>query len=170
MPTTPTPAESTPAPMIYPQRPVRRGLRLFIFFTTAMLMTGLVSMLFADLLWRSGWSNTATILLILFVLLFFLISLGFMHGACGFLLRTFGDRDRISRLGNYRSRSIANVSTAIVFPVYNEEVARVLEGLRATYLSVEQTGYLERFDFFILSDSTDPDKWVEEEQRWCEIV
>jgi membrane glycosyltransferase len=31
-------------------------------------------------------------------------------------------------------------------------------------------GQLERFDFFILSDSTDPGKWVEEERRWCELV
>ena len=34
----------------------------------------------------------------------------------------------------------------------------VYEGLRATYESLEKTGQLERFDFFILSDSTDPDK------------
>ena len=24
--------------------------------------------------------------------------------------------------------------------------------------------------FFILSDSRDPDKWVEEERRWCELM
>ncbi len=42
--------------------------------------------------------------------------------------------------------------------------------MRATYESLEATGQFERFDFFILSDSTDPDKWVEEERRWCELV
>src|SRR6185369_911508 len=77
---------------------------------------------------------------------------------------------RITRLGNYRNANIAGVSTAIVFPIYNEDVARVFEGLRASYMSLEKTGELERFDFFILSDSTNPDKWVEEEQRWCEMV
>jgi len=158
-----------PAPMIFPHRPVRRGLRLFVFYTSAMLLTGLMAMLFADLLWRSGWTNTSTVLLVLFVLLFFLIAVGCMHGICGFLLRTFGDKNRITRLGDYQSRTIDG-STAIVFPIYNEEVARVLEGLRATYLSLERTGQLERFDFFILSDSTDAEKWVEEEQRWCELI
>src|ERR1051325_5835371 len=105
MPANPTAAEPVREPMIYPQRPVKRGLRLFVFFTAAMLMTGLVSMLFADLLWRSGWSNSATILLVLFVLLFFLISVGCMHGVCGFVLRAIGDRDRITRLSDYRLKS-----------------------------------------------------------------
>ncbi len=161
---------SPPSLMVCPGRPARRAIRLFIFFSSAMLLTGVVSMLFADLLWRSGWTNSSTILLVLFVILFLLISVGCMHGICGFVLRTFGDSDQITRSGDYHSKSIDGVSTAIVFPIYNEEVGRVFEGLRATYLSLERTGQLERFDFFILSDSNDPDKWVEEERRWCELV
>src|SRR4029077_4391023 len=97
-------------------------------------------------------------------------AIGCLHGVCGIVLRVLGDPDRITRLGEYQSRSIAGVSTALIFPVYNEQVARVFEGLRATYLSLQRTGQLERFDFFVLSDSTDPDKWVEEEQRWCDLV
>jgi membrane glycosyltransferase len=165
-----TAATPRPALNISPARPPRRGFRVFLFYSSAMLLTGLVSMLFADLLWRTGWTSSSTILLVLFVLLFLLISIGCMHGLCGFILRAFGDSDRITRLGDYQSRNIDGISTAIVFPTYNEEVARVMEGLRATYLSLEGTGHLERFDFFILSDSTEPDKWVEEEQRWCDLV
>jgi membrane glycosyltransferase len=143
---------------------------VFVFYSSALLLTGLVSMIFADLLWRTGWSTTSTILLTLFILLFALAAIGCMHGVFGFLLRTVGERRSITRLGDYRARSIAGVSTAIVFPIHNESVARVCEGLRATYLSLEKTGELERFDFFILSDSTEPDKWVEEEKRWFELV
>jgi membrane glycosyltransferase len=163
-------AGQPPGMRIYPARRVRRGLRVFLFYSLAVLFTGLVSMLFADLLWRSGWSHSSTILLVLFVVLFLLIAIGCLHGIGGFVLRAAGDPDRITRLGDYQGRSIEGVGTAIVFPVYNEQVARVFEGVRATYLSVERTGQLERFDFFILSDSTDPDKWVEEERRWCELV
>jgi membrane glycosyltransferase len=160
-----------PSPvLIYPDHPIRRAIRLFVFFSSAVLLTGLVSMLFADLLWRSGWTISSTILLVLFIILLFLAAIGCMHGIFGFVLRVFGDPHRITRLGDYRTRNIEGVSTAIVFPIYNEEVARVCEGLQATYLSLEQTGQLERFDFFILSDSTDPDKWVEEERRWCELI
>jgi membrane glycosyltransferase len=155
---------------VYTNRPLRRWLRLFLFYSLVTLLTGAVSVLFADLLWRSGWTGTSTILLILFVILFGLISIGCMHGIFGFFLRTFGDPDRITRLGDYKNQSIDGVSVAIVFPTYNEGVARVMEGLRTTYVSVEQTGQIQHFDFFVLSDSTDPAKWVEEEQRWCELV
>ncbi|MFO1477299.1 MAG: glucans biosynthesis glucosyltransferase MdoH [Verrucomicrobiota bacterium] len=168
----PTGAPPAPAPAVavYPAPPARRGVVLFVFFTTAVLFTGLVSLLFADLLWRSGWTNHSTVLLVLFITLFLLIAIGCMHGVCGFVVRAFGDPGQITRLGDYRTRSIDGVSTAIVFPIYNEDVARVFEGLRATYLSLERTGQLERFDLFILSDSRDPDKWIEEERRWCELV
>lgn len=160
----------TPGVRAYVDRPIRRWLRLFVFYSLVILLTSVVSTLFADLLWRSGWTSSSTILLFLFVILFGLISIGCMHGVFGFVLRTFGDPDRITRLGDFKSQSIEGVSTAIIFPTYNEEVARVMEGLRATYVSLERTGQIARFDFFILSDSTDPAKWVEEEQRWCEVV
>jgi membrane glycosyltransferase len=148
---------------------LRRGWRVFLFYSAAVLLTGLVSMLFADLLWRTGWSPSGVILLCLFVVLFFLIALGCMHGVFGFVLRRTRDR-RLTRLGDYRSRNIRDASTALVFPIHNEEVARVCEGLRATYESLEKTGCLDSFDFYILSDSTDPDKWVEEEQRWFDLI
>jgi hypothetical protein len=110
------------------------------------------------------------VLLILFVILLLFAAIGCMHGVYGFILRLFGTRQRITRLAEYRTRSIAGISTAIVFPICNENTVRVYEGLRATYESLEKTGELERFDFFVLSDSTDPDKWVEEERRWCDLV
>ena len=167
----PTTTSSPPTgTTFYQKRTVRRWLRVFVFYSLVTLLTGAVSVLFADLLWRNGWTNISTIILVLFVILFALISIGCMHGIFGFVLRFFGDRDRITRLGDYKNKSIEGVSVAVVFPTYNEGVARVIEGLRTTYASIEQTGHLQGFDFFILSDSTDPAKWVEEEQRWCELV
>jgi membrane glycosyltransferase len=147
-----------------------RGWRLFIFYSLAVLLTGAVSVLFADLLWRTGWSDSRVVLLTLFIILFFFASVGCLHGIYGFVLRRFGDRLRITNLKEYRTISIADASTAIVFPIYNENVARVCEGLRAVYESVQRTGSLEHFDFFILSDSTDADKWVEEERRWFDLI
>src|SRR5215469_880415 len=160
----------TPVVRAYVDRPIRRWLRLFVFYSAVVLLTSAVSVLFADLLWRSGWTSSSTVLLILFVILFGMISIGCMHGVFGYFLRTFGDPDRIKRLGDFKSRSLEGISTAVIFPTYNEEVARVMEGLRATYVSLERTGQIEHFDFFVLSDSTDPAKWVEEEQRWREMV
>lgn len=146
------------------------GARVFVFYSMAVLLTGAVSMLFADLLWRRGWSGAQTNLLILFVILFFLGSVGCVHGIYGFILRRLGGGRGITGMGDYRGRRIDGVSTALIFPVFNEGVERVCAGLRATFESLERTGELERFDFFILSDSTDPNVWVEEEQRWFALA
>jgi membrane glycosyltransferase len=149
---------------------LQRGWRLFIFYSSALLLTGLVSLIFADLLWRTGWSTARTVLLVLFVILFLFTSIGCMHGVFGFVLRTFGTRRRITQFKEYRDQNIDGISTAIVFPIYNEDSVRVYEGLRATYESLAETGQLAHFDFFILSDSTDADKWVEEERRWFDLI
>jgi membrane glycosyltransferase len=165
----PPPGQSPP-PGVMSMPRIRRSWQLFTFYSCALVLTGLVSMIFADLLWRTGWSASRTVLLVLFVILFFLAAIGSMHGIYGFVLRKFGVRQCITQLADYRAQSIAGTSTAIVFPIYNENVVRVYEGLRATYESLEKTGQLERFDFFILSDSTDPDKWIEEERCWYDLI
>ena len=90
----------------------RHGWRLFNFYSCALLLTGLVSMLFADLLWRTGWSASRTVLLVLFVILFLFIAIGCIHGLYGFALRMFGDDRCITRLKEYRGQSIAGISTA----------------------------------------------------------
>ena len=151
-----------------PRRP--RGWRVFVFFSCAFLLTGLVSMLFADLLWRTGWSFSRSVLLVLFIILFLFAAIGCVHGVFGFILRIRGDHRRITNPETYRSQKIEGISTAIIFPVFNENVVRVCEGLRATYESLQKTGQLEHFDFFILSDSTDPNHWVEEERRWYDLI
>ena len=94
-----------------------------------------------------------------------------MHGIFGFILRGTRDRSRITAFSDYRQQSIAGTSTALVVPIYNEKVTRVYEGLRATYESLKKTGPSGAVPiFFILSDSTNPDKWVEEERRWFDLI
>lgn len=163
-------AAPTAAPPVFiPTRQVG-GWRVFVFYSAVLLLTGVVSMLFADLIWRSGWSTPGFCLMGLFVILFLLIAIGSMHAIFGFVVRLTGLEHRLTGQAEYQSRSLEGVSVALVFPIYNEDVARVCEGLRATYASLEKTGQIERFDFFILSDSTDPDKWIEEERRWFELI
>jgi membrane glycosyltransferase len=166
------PAQDRPHHLVAPALHVRRGMRLFLFYSLVILLTGVVSLIFADLLWRTGWSTSRTVLLVLFILLFFFSALGCVQALYGFILRRLpgsGD-ERITGLADYRSQNIDETSTAIIFPIYNESALRVYEGLRASYESLEKTGHLQRFDFFILSDSTNPDKWVEEERRWYDVI
>src|SRR6185436_16304523 len=37
------------------------------------------------------------------------------------------------------------------------------------YESLQKTGHAEAFDFFVLSDSNDPNHWIEEEKSWLEL-
>lgn len=155
------------------EQPARKrpgNLRVFIFFSLAIGLAGLGTLLFADLLWRTGWSASRLVLLALFSILFLMASIGCMHGLYGFFLRRFSDRRRITQLGDYRTRNIDGTSTALVFPIYNEDVRRVFAGIATVHESLARTGHLDRFDFFIISDSNQPDKWVEEERRWFALT
>ena len=65
--------------------------------------------------------------------------------------------------------SALRARTAIVMPVYNEQTARTYAALEAIYESVEATGLGESFDYFILSDTTNPDAWVAEERAFLAL-
>ena len=162
----------TPTIKNLPASTAWQGAHVFAFFSGAVLLTGIVSMLFADLLWRTGWSTSRTLLLVLFILLFLFSAIGCMNAVfeVSFCADSVTPAACITTLSDYKNGNIEGISTAIIFPIYNEEVLRVYEGLRATYESLEKTGQLERFDFFILSDTSNPDKWVEEERRWYGII
>jgi membrane glycosyltransferase len=157
-------------PKIRVRHPVSRARRLFFFVSTALALAMVTSWLFADLLLRLDWSNWHTVLLLLFFILSFAVSFGCLHAVYGFLVLRFGDRGRVTALNEWQGLDIGSVSTAIVVPIYNEDVVRVYEGIRTMWESLERTGQLGRFDFFILSDSTDPGKWVQEETRWFEMA
>ncbi len=139
-----------------------------VFFSLALILTSVPSVLFADFLWRLGFSVPKGILLGLFVLLMGNVAWGATHAIVGFALR------RIDRRSGRIEGSIEDLPddgsplppVAIAMPVYNEDTVRVMAGLRAMYLSLEKTGRLESFDFFVLSDSTDGEKWVREEYLW----
>ena len=54
--------------------------------------------------------------------------------------------------------------TAMLLPTYNEDPHRLTARLRAIIESLEATSHGELFDWYVLSDSTDPDIWVAEEK------
>src|SRR5687768_6144922 len=99
------------------------GTRIFLFFGFALLITGVISLLFADLLWRRGWTANSTIIMCLFVPLMFLNANGAMHGIYGFWARRRGDAQRITALNEFQSVDISPTSTVILFPIYNEDAA-----------------------------------------------
>ena len=106
-----------------------------------------------------------------FAILFAWISSGFWTSVMGFVtLFRKGDKYAITNSLLEDGNSNTRLSkTAIIMPIYNEDIPRVFKGLESIYRSVQKTGLLEHFDFYVLSDSNDPDKWVEEELAWAEL-
>jgi membrane glycosyltransferase len=98
------------------------------------------------------------------------ISNSFWTATIGFwLLFWGGDRKSISRLQpriSGKTRDPAPGRTALLMPIYHEDPTRVFAGLRAIYQSLRDTGRADEFEVFILSDSRDPDLWMEEEILW----
>ncbi|MCE9518784.1 MAG: glucans biosynthesis glucosyltransferase MdoH [Verrucomicrobia bacterium] len=152
--------------------PKQARIRRATFFTFVFLGTIVGAWLMYLVLSRYGMHWHETGLLIVFVPLFYQLNTGFWTALLGIwmmnrpkpdpldLMRTIPRDDMDSPLG---------ATTAIIVPVYNEDVTRVFEGVRAVYNSLLATGRVESFDFFILSDSDDPNKWIEEEAAWLEL-
>ncbi|MFC4261046.1 glucans biosynthesis glucosyltransferase MdoH [Marinobacter lacisalsi] len=104
----------------------------------------------------------------LFSVLYAWIAVGFWTAVYGFLIRLSGG-DRWSLAHRHDENTLASTPlarTAVVMPIYHEPVQRTLRGLRAIYRDLERAGQIEHFEFYILSDSRDPDIWLEEQAAW----
>jgi membrane glycosyltransferase len=141
----------------------RRFVLLALSLAPALYATYVMS----GLLPNEATSLAERALLVVFAVLSCWLAAGFWTAmmGCAVILRG-GDRHLISRTSASPGPLPAGARTAIVMPICNEDVRRVFAGLRATYESVAATGELDRFDFYVLSDSSDPDHCVAELDAW----
>jgi len=128
----------------------------------------------ADVLPHGGGRKLEIAIVIVFAILFAWISIGFWEAMVGlFTLARGKDRFALREEDEVGADPFESPSalplSAILFPISNEEVGRVFAGIRATYESLLATGEIGPFHFFVLSDSSDPDRWVEEEVAWAEL-
>jgi len=155
---------------VNPEMTARRlNRRRFLFFSAIFVLTSLATWFMADLLWRDGITRLQVILLGLFVILFGHIAVGFCSALVGFYVMNRGGDSCRLRADLAPGEEPPLASTAIVIPVYNEDVSRVFEGVRVIFRSLQETGRLEYFDFFVLSDSDQPNQWIQEEVAWAEL-
>lgn len=152
--------------------PVEASRRRHRLIAGVVLIGGLGVLAMADLHWRTGYDVWKAVHLVLFTVLFGLVAFGATQASIGFMVRRRGgDRCRIeASLTPEQAAQIVLARTAVVMPVCNEEVGRVIEGLRVMYESLRRTGRLPDCDFFLLSDSSDPNRWVEEEAAWLALT
>ncbi|MGH8129035.1 MAG: glucans biosynthesis glucosyltransferase MdoH, partial [Gammaproteobacteria bacterium] len=111
-------------------------------------------------------------LAVAFALSFAWVSVGAWLAVFGFVYRLFGG-DRKSLVAQTTASDLESTPlarTALVMPIYNEPVAQCFAGLASVYRALERSGLLDHFDFFVLSDSRDPDVWLSEQAAWNEWV
>ncbi len=102
-------------------------------------------------------------LLVLFVANFSWIALAFTSGAVGFLWMLF-----IAPKAPGIPEQLTS-KTAVVMPIYNESPERVFAAFQAMYEDLQTTGLGSAFEWFLLSDTTNPDIFVAEEHAFFEL-
>ena len=146
------------------------NIRRVVLLVLMLAQTAAATWFMSKVLPYQGTAKLEMLLLALFAILFCWVSAGFWTAMAGFLVLLRGkDRFAIARKADDATPIPEEARTAIVMPICNEDVARVMAGLRATYESVARSGELERFDFFVLSDSSDSDVRSAELSAWAEL-
>jgi membrane glycosyltransferase len=141
--------------------------RLFILVGTA-LLTAAGGYEMYDVLKVGGVTVLEAMLLAFFLVLLAWIAFSFMSAVAGFSVLLARRRsglpiDSDGPLPDISSR------TAMLLPTYNEDPHHLMARLRAMYESVADTGHGARFDWFLLSDTTDPDIWIREELTFIDL-
>lgn len=129
----------------------------------------LLSVVFATLKWATFMPTDVVVpikigMIILFCLTFSWISLFFWSSLFGFW-------DMLCKRPMPAIKRVApdtrlTTKTAVLMPVYNENPQTVYANLLAMARDLEKTGQATAFDFFVLSDTTKPDVWIQEEILW----
>jgi membrane glycosyltransferase len=119
----------------------------------------------------NGVNGLKIAIFVLFLILMVPIALSFWTAVIGFVIRLSGGGSlKLRRVLAEPAQPEADwPRTAVVVPVYNEDPAGVFAGIKATYESLQETGFLQFFEFFILSDTTDADVWVREEMAFVDL-
>ncbi|MFN3853453.1 MAG: glucans biosynthesis glucosyltransferase MdoH [Phreatobacter sp.] len=136
----------------------------FIAFGGMAAVTGVGAWQMYRVVEAGGVTLLEWLFLVLFVVNFSWIALAFTTGVLGaaHLLR-----HGLSRRPERPERLSAR--TAVVMPIYNESPARVFGTVQAIAEDVSATGHGAAFDFFFLSDTTDPDIWIAEERAFLAL-
>lgn len=106
--------------------------------------------------------------LILFCILFPIISFGSATALIGFIQKIRGgDPLRISKiLEESNFPEIEYPPVAVVMPIHCEDVSRIFAGVELMLEDIAENGLSQTVDFFILSDTSDPNLWALEEKAF----
>ena len=142
--------------------------RIFVFISTIAMTIAAANEMY-QVLQVASLTILEMVILALFVMLFAWIAFSFVSALVGFFAIMIR-RNRALDIEFASPLPILRSHNALLLPTYNESPHRVFSRLQATYESVVETGQLNSFEFFILSDTTDPDIWVLEEATYLSLI
>ncbi|MDQ0468738.1 membrane glycosyltransferase [Labrys wisconsinensis] len=146
-----------------------RAMRAVPWFARAVVFLGM-----AALTAYGGWQMYKVVdvggitvlewaLVTLFILNFSWIAVAFTSSLVG-LIHLLFRRRRLPPLPE-----ALHSRTAVLMPIYNEAPSRVFAAMQAIIESVTATGCGRAFEYFFVSDTTDPDVWIAEERAFLAL-
>lgn len=145
--------------------------RRFVFFSLVVILNVAATLWLTDIFWGMGMQKAHYLAIGVFAVLNGMLVLGSMHAIFGFFAGMAPVKKcavRISKLAE-KIHGPLEKRYSVVMPVYNEDSVKTCARIEAIYRSIEATGQLEAFDFYILSDTRDLDLWVLEETAWTNL-
>lgn len=145
-------------------------LRRMLFFGAVVALSAFGVITLSHALSGDGLTLLELLVVAIFGINFSWIALSFMTGLVGVVLRMLRlDPLTLRPVPIWpEARAISLKSrTVILVPVFNESPERVFAGIRAVWRSLKDCGHGDDFDFFVLSDTRDPDIWIAEELIWA---
>jgi membrane glycosyltransferase len=152
-----------------PSTPCVLAARRAIIFTSTAGLTAFATYQMLQVLAVSTLTLLGSIVLALFVALFAWIALSFVSALVGFALSLVGT-DKTLGIDISTALPHLNSRHALLVPTYNENPAHIAARLQSIFESISECGQIENFDFFILSDSTDPTVWIREEVQFLSLL
>lgn len=151
---------------------LKKPVRILLIALTAALTLAATAGFFLVIFGDGGGLVDLT-LVGLFGFLFLWVAFSFWSASLGFVKCLLGGPPRTvtfqpTKPGTNERHAFPR--TAVLMPIYNESPDRVFDGLRALHDALRESGYGDVFDIFILSDTTKPDIWLEEELEWSSLV
>lgn len=136
-----------------PQAPAYRlvlNLRRGALALLVLASTGIATWLMSQIIAANGLGVVGCAAVVVFALNFGWLATSFWTAVLGLAVRLAGG-DPI-RLAATNGRALFG-RTAVVMPIYNEELRRVSAGLSAVLAGLTETGEAAQFDLFVLSDT-----------------
>jgi len=148
-----------------PANAPRIGLRRVLVLGGAVALTIAATVQMSLVLGLARWTLSGVALTALFCALFLWLALSFTSALAGFAVLArarapYGDGDG----DNAPPPPAPSSRTALLMPVYNEDMDRVAPALAAMRSALAASGAGAAFDIFLLSDSTDP---ARREAEWA---